>query len=181
MLTHCPPQQPAEPMPEYAHRVLGYALAYGIEPLSLSQLETADSAAQQAVTALPATFQPHDAVLDATLHALRLRLAARMAEKRRQLAALQRALDELDSPSHADGIAPPEAADTVESEESDADRATKLLRAALLLIMGQPPNSNGGGRPAPLIPPSPTRPPAGSYADSQPTLTDHRRNDDIAF
>lgn len=174
----CPEQQPGEYQIAYAHRVLGYAFNYGIEPLTLSQLEIADHHAQIAVCDLPATLAPHHAILDARLHALRLQLAGRMAEKRRQLAAINRALGEL---TGTPGDAPDAPQSQPGAQESDADRAARLLRAALLLIMGQPPTGNGGGRPAPLVPPAPTRPPAGSYANSRPTLTDHRRPDDIAF
>ena len=47
---YCPDPQPEEARPEYASRVLRYALTFGIEPLTLSQLEVADRYAQQIVT-----------------------------------------------------------------------------------------------------------------------------------
>lgn len=164
----CPDQAAQEPQPEYATRVLGYALTFGIEPLSLEQLETADAQAARIVANLPAHFddEPDARRLDATLHTLRLRLACRMGEKRRQRAALQRAMDELYASPPDD---PTRQAGADMAELSDQERALTLLRAALVLIMGpQPPGSNGGGRPAPLVPPPPTRPPSGQAVDPRP-------------
>lgn len=176
--THCPDQQAGEPTPEYASRVLRYALTYGIQPLTMSQLETADNAAQLAVCALPAALNQDAARLDTTLHALRLRLACRMAEKRRQLAAINRALEEM-TPSPSDADEQP--GQPGQAPESDADRAARLLRAALTLIRGNGNGSQGGGgRPAYLQPPAPVRPgpPGGLHVDDRPTLP---AKDGIAF
>lgn len=172
----CADQQPGEPRQEYAFRVFQYVLMFGAEPLSLSQLETADAEAQHAVSRLPAHLDADAARLDATLHTLRLRLAARMQEKRAQRARLQRLLDQTaqEPPPEPDG--PHSAADTA---ESDADRAARLLRAALLLIMGpQQPPGGGGGRPAVLIRPTPKLPPSGQVVNPYPPA---RRDDDIDF
>lgn len=164
----CPDQDAHEPQPEYATRVLGYALTFGLEPLTLAQLETADAQAARIVASLPAHMNPDQTRLDATLHALRLRIACRLGEKRRQRAQLQRLLDQLGQESTQTGIDAQTGADM--AELSDQERAVRLLKAALLLILdpGQG-GSNGGGRPAPLQPPPPTRPSPGQAIDPRPT------------
>lgn len=170
-LHHCPPQHPAESQPEYALRVLRYALLDGPEPLTLDQLELADAQALIHVAALPARLDGDAARLDQTLHTLRLRLAAQMARRRAQQAQDQRTLNALSQETPDEAIDAPGATGTAELD--DPTRALRLLRAALTLILDQDRgkgNGNGGGRPAPLIPPAPTRPPAGQYADSPRTL-----------
>lgn len=160
-LRHCTDRLESETHPEYASRVLRYALTYGIEPLAMSQLELADACAAESVAGLPGKLSYDQGRLDEWLHALRLRLQARMHEKRAQLAATQRLLNDLESDPQDDQIDAQTGAGM--AELTDQDRALKLLRAALSLIMGpQPPSNGGGGTPAKLIPPSPTRPPAGS-------------------
>ena len=171
MIPHCPPQQPAEPLPEYAARVLRYALHYGPEHLMLSQLDIADAQAARHVAALPASLDHGSTVLDTCLHTLRLRMQRQMALRRAQLTTLQRLIDQT-TQNPPDHETPHSGPDMVEPE-SDAARAARLLRAALLLIMGpQPPSSNGGGRPARLQPRPPGKPgpPGGIHADDRPTL-----------
>ena len=82
-------------MPHYAARILSYALRYGVAPLTLSQLEQADSAAQLAVCTLPRTLDADQARLDATLHTCRLEIARVRQEHGAQLAQAQRLLDQL--------------------------------------------------------------------------------------
>lgn len=154
---YCPDQGSTEPTSEYRARVLGYALQFGIEPLSLSQLEHADSCAQACVAALPMKLDPDQARHDQALHALRSRLAARMHEKRAQRASLQRLIDGMEEEATTAANAPAPA-DTV--EVSPAERAARLLKAALILIM-DPPSGNGGGQHAKLQPPTPKLPPSG--------------------
>lgn len=167
------PQGQEEPSSDYRHRVLTHALKFGISELSLSQCEQADRAAQLAVTALPQHLDPMQARLDVHLHTLRLRLSARMAEKHAQLASLQRSLDLLAQDASRVAIDAPGGVQRVDGPpESDADRATKLLRAALVLIMGQPPRDGGGGSGARLIPPTPKLPSGGQA---------RRPGDDVDF
>lgn len=150
-------------MPEYAARVLRYALLYGPEPLTLAQLEAADAQAQRHVAMLPARLDVDAARLDTTLHMLRHRLAARIAQRHAQAAheaRMQAALDQ-------EPLTTRMAQDSLQaSEMTDQERALTLLRAALVLIMGpQDPGHDGGGRPARLVPPRPTRPSPGTTLD----------------
>lgn len=169
----CPDQQPDETARAYQGRVLRYAVRYpSLEGLSPAQLEIADTAAQHAVCALPKDLSPTDHHLDRQLSALRHRIAARVAHRRATLARLQRMIDQMDPNPSPDGDAPEGQPDQAEGhQETDADRAAKLLRAALTLIMG---NGNGdqggGGRGARLIRPVPQLPPGGQ-ALQVPTLT----------
>jgi hypothetical protein len=185
--THCPDQQAGEAMPEYATRVLRYALRFGPEPLSLSQLETADAAAVRLVAGLPQEVDAYaytslDA--DATrlydhLRTLRAQMAAQMAARRAQLAGLQRLIDQATMEAETAANAP--AAD--QTPQSEQDRAIMLLRVALTLIMQPGAGSgNGGGRLAPLRPPQPVRPgpQGGLHADEPPTLPPAGK-DGIAF
>ena len=162
---HCADRDAMESYPQYAQRVLGYALTYGIEPLTLSQLEVADRYAQQIVTSQPGTHEPHHAYLDEILHTLRLRLAARMAAKRQQLAGLQRLIDqayqESETVANLTGGDQGDAAPASEQEQ-----AIRLLRAALMMIM-QPPTNGDGGKGARLIRPVPKLP-NGGIALQQP-------------
>lgn len=164
-LTHPPPQPTCEdraqgePLPEYASRVLRYAITYGIEPLTLSQLELADATACACVAAFPQTLSQDERRHDAALHTLRLRLQARAAHKRAQLADLQKLIDQCtqESTSAANGPQGQPGA----PELTDQERAIALLRAALTLIM-QPPGSQDGGKGARLIAPTPNRPPGSN-------------------
>lgn len=152
-------------LPEYAARVLGYALRYGCHTLDGEQLRHADSAAQLAACSLPADLDPDQARFNDTLHTLRLEIQREQLTRAAQLARLAAQLAEMteqtDDPQDLGHDAP---------EESDTDRAAKLLRAALLLIMGplDPGTGNGGGRRTPLQPP-PNPKPSGTQADSQGT------------
>lgn len=173
-VTHPPPQPtcedraPGEPLPEYASRVLRYAITYGLTPLTLSQLELADATACACVAQFPQTLSPDDARQDAALHALRLQLQARAAQKRAQLAGLQKLIDQCDQDTQTSANAP-----GVAPELSDQERALQLLRAALTLIM-QPPGSQDGGKGARLIAPTPSRPP-GANALQPPPVPPARR------
>lgn len=169
----CADRFEGEPLPEYASRVLRYAITYGVTPLTLSQLELADATAQQVVAsfATPETLSPDDQRQDAAMHALRLRLHARMAQKRQQLAQLQRLIDQAYLESQQPANASQSAAGT--AEMSDQERALQLLRAALTLIM-QPPPPGDGGKGARLIAPKPTQPPSGNALQA-PTQAPPRR------
>ena len=165
----CPDQHGGETMPEYASRVLGYALRYGIGPLTASQLDLADATAQGIACSHPKEMDPDQARLDQTIHTLRLQIQREQLTRRARLTALQRLFDQMDATPSADLDAPQgNLAD--ERQESDADRAARLLKAALMLIMGPGlgPGNGGGGRPARLQPPPPDKGP-GSHADSRPT------------
>lgn len=162
-----PPQVPQpfdqEPQPYYAWRLLQHALSYGISDFGLEQAEQADRAAMQAVAALPAKLDADAARLDQVLHDTRHRLAAHIAQHRADRAQFARMLTELyGAPATLDETpgAPP-------APESDADRATRLLRAALLLIMD--PGKGNGGDGARLIRPKPTQPPSAGALTS-PTM-----------
>lgn len=169
----CPEQQPDEPQLEYAGRVLAYALNYGPAPLTLTQLATADARAVEMIAGLPqkvdayayTSLDQDGARLYETLHQLRARIATRTAEKRAQLASLQRLMDAAEQ----EAAAAQEAAQE-ETPESDQDRALRLLRAALILIM-QPGQDGGGGRPARLQRPVPSQPGprGGNHADDPST------------
>jgi hypothetical protein len=146
--------------------------------LTLAQLELADAQAQRHVCALPSKLDVDGTRLDATLHALRHRIAAQMVQRRRQQAQDARTLaalaptppDDLDTPG-GPGEAP-------EAPQSDQARALRLLKAALTLIMGpEDDQDGGGGRPARLQPPGPTRPPQGQAVPLRPTPP----KDGIAF
>jgi len=159
---HCLDREPMEGMPQYAQRVLGYALTFGIEPLTLSQLEIADSYAQQIVTSQPGTHEPHHQVLDQILHALRLRIAARMTAKRSQLASLQHLIDQAYQESETPANDPHGSQEfsAPQPQASEQEQAIRLLRAALMLIM-QPPDNRDGGKGARLITPTPKLPSGG--------------------
>lgn len=159
------PRAEGEPLPEYAARVLRYALTYGPATLSPADLEQADQAAQRTVAALPAKLDPDAARLDAHLHTLRTRIAHALAahhQARRQadtaLAALYQAPDDPDTP------------DTPETPQTPEQRAVRLLKAALLLVMGPRDDRSGPGSPARLIPPTP-RLPSGGIALVTPPAT----------
>lgn len=158
-----PQPQPGEPSHAYQGRLLRFVLTYGAAGLTLSELEAADTAAAWSVAQLPAELDANAARLDSHLHAARLQLAARMAEKRRQQAALARMFAEMDDEPPQAGDAPGGAQDAPQAPpESDADRAARLIRAAMLLIMGpQDPGRGGPGSPATLVPPRPNLPPSG--------------------
>lgn len=175
--TQCTGRTLDEPQSDYSARVLRYALTSGIEPLSLEQLEIADRAAQLQVSMLPSRLDADTSRVDDLYHTLRLRLAARMAEKRRQLAQEQRTLTALGLTQAPDESEPQTGADTAEVE-ADSERAARLLRAALVLIMGPPNGNGGGGRPATLIKPTPKLPPSGQTIDPYPPPT---RGDDVRF
>jgi hypothetical protein len=162
----CSDRAPDERLPEYATRVLRYAITYGIAPLTLSQLELADATAQGCVASLPQTLTQDARRHDQALHALRLRMQARIAAKRAQLAQVQRLIDACDLETQTAANAPQPDQDA--PEMTDQERALTLLRAALTLIM-QPPGSpdGNGGHGARLIPPTPNRPP-GSNAQQPP-------------
>lgn len=169
--TPCQDQDAAETMPQYAARVLGYAMAYGCSSLTLAQLEIADAQAARHVAQLPQEMDHGAAVLDRHLHDTRTRLQLSARRKRAQLAALGRQLADLDAgtpnPDDAPGGQPG-------PEMTDQDRALNLLRAALTLIMGPQPPQGGGGRPALLVRPKPTKPSPGIALDTP-------QGDGIAF
>lgn len=186
LLTGCPSQAQAETLPEYATRVLRHALGQGPGLLTLDQLTQADHAAQLEICRLPAKLETLDqGRLLARLHACRLEMAARMDERRAQEAqdaqAMARWSGDADAPDldpQAPGDAPDHAPDNPQA------RAFRLLRAALTLILdgNDPhPSNGGGGRPAPLIPPAPTRPPAGIALDARTADRRPRPSDDIPF
>lgn len=163
---HCLDREPMESYPEYAQRVLGYALTFGIEPLTLSQLEVADRYAQQIVSGQPGTHEPQHATLDQILHTIRLRLAVRMTAKRAQLAGVQKLIDQ----AYQESTAPANSNHSSQDASApavDQERALTLLRAALTLIMG-PQGGQDGGKGAKLIPPTPKLP-NGGIAMHQPT------------
>jgi hypothetical protein len=180
-----PDRQPGEPAHCYQVRVLEYVLQYSqIEVLSTDQLESADSAAAWSVAQLGhqegqgGTLTPDEARLNDTLHAVRLRLQARLAAKRAQLASLQRLLDQADQtpPTGIEAVQDADAAADALQQQTPEEQAARLLRAALQLLLGpqQPPNGNGGGRPARLQPPPPTKPSPGQ-AQQPPHVPTPRR------
>ena len=153
-------QDAQEAQQEYTQRLTQYAIAHGIGGLTLSQLALVDVQLGRSVATLPATLDLDAARLDAHLHTLRLRVQLRMADKRAQLTRLAAMLAE-DTQTAQAGDRLTTGQQDSQGEVSDADRATQLLRAALILIMGQDGNGNGG-RGARLIPRPPTQPPQGS-------------------
>lgn len=167
MLNLCTPQGAGESLPEYASRVLRYALAEGPDTLTLEQCRHADAAAQLHICSLPAHLENLDqGRILVSLHTCRLAIAAHAARRQQEAAQHAATLAALE-PSPQEEEQPQGSQD--DSPERDADRAARLLRAALTLIM-QPPDSqggNGGGRPARLQPRPPTKPgpPGGMHAD----------------
>ena len=155
----CPDQAADETRPEYAARCLRYLLAGGpLSALTREQLAQADTAAQTQVCRLPLVLEPHDQTQDRTLNDIRHRLAQ---EQRRRSATAAQAAAILEAcyPPTSDLDDAPGPQDAPQTAEQ---RAVRLLKAALILIMDD--ERPRGGRGARLIPPSPTRPP-GSVAN----------------
>ncbi len=177
----CDPRQPQETLPEYANRVLRYALTYGIAPLTLEQLEQADTAAQQATCRLPAKLDPDAARLDAQLHRIRTNVQIALSARRAALQAAQAQLDQLYAqPEPADAPGAPQA-----PTQTPEQRAVQLLKAALILVMDPRDDRNGPGSPAKLVPPTPRIPPGGValQTPTRPTLNPRQApsGPDIAF
>lgn len=157
-----PTREQAETLPQYAARVLGYALAHGLTDLSTEQIEQADQAAQRAAAALPMKLSPSDSRLDDALHVIRHRIARTLQERRSARAQLARMLRDLYPPTEE---TEPQAA-AQGAPEDDATRAARLMRAALTLIMD--PRQGEGGKGARLVRPTPSLPPSG-IAQQPPT------------
>ena len=157
--------------------LIAYALRWGLDTCDGAQLRRLDAVAMAAVRALPKDLTPTDHTLDRTLHDLRLRIATEQTRRAEQWARIAAQLAGLETNSDGDHDIP----DQDTPEETDQDRAVKLLRAALTLIMG-PQGGNGGGRPARLQPPSPTRPtPRGALDPSRPSAGNLPPKDGIQF
>jgi hypothetical protein len=146
-------QGEAEPTPDYRARCLRYALAYGVYGLSLDELTAADQGAQWAVQALPGRLDrdetKHLQPLDRQLHELRHQIHRRQEAHRRAWIALMAQVDQDELEAQApdqdagqDQDAPP--------PETDQDRAVRLLRAGLMLLMGGQDDQDGGGKGARL-------------------------------
>lgn len=169
------PQHPEETLPEYRARVLRYALRYGPTTLDAAQLRAADAAAQAAASSLPAYLEKHPgaATFDEHLHTLRLRIAEHQERRRLAWKELEEEFRELDEAQALDETAAQDEAPA--AQETDQERAIKLLRAALTLVMQPPaPGQNGGGRPAPLQPQPPGKGP-GAQADDRTPAPPGRR------
>lgn len=151
-----------------------YALHCGLVALDGQQLRRLDAIALVTVQALPKDLEHGDRLLDTTMHDLRLSIAREQASRAQAWARIAAQCAGMDTDPETDQ----EVLDQVQtSEETDQERAIKLLRAALLLIMG--PGQDGGGRGARLQRPVPTMPPSGQ-ARPLPGAPP-RRGDDIAF
>lgn len=164
---YCEEQAPDESLQTYSHRVLAYALVYGVEPLTLSQLDLADYVAAGHVAMLPAKLSAEQARHNAILARIRTRLQFAATSKRAQRAKLQ-AMLERDLAQDPIVLSPVPTDNNRQSEvlKNDTERALLLLRAALTLIMA--PQGNGTdsadsnpGHGAKLQPPSPKLPPSG--------------------
>ena len=152
---------------DYRHALVWWALQGMSLPTDLEGLRHLDAGLAVAVYGLPAKLDaPHLVRLDDDLHALRLRVARRIAQRQAQLDALQSwiygppADQDDDQDASQDAQAPP---------EDDATRAARLLRAALTLIMQPPQDGPQGGTRTRLQPPRPPMGPTPAGALRQPT------------
>lgn len=172
--THAPivleDQGETEPISSYQTRVLRFALRYGIAGFSLRQLEIADARAQEAVCRIGGgkDLDQDARKLDDTLHALRLRLQKAISARRKAWTDVEAQLQDLAQIAAQEATAAQDEAsqDQGPNQDSDQDRAVRLLRAALLLILDQGTDQGGGGRKARLQPPGPDKGP-GSHADTR--------------
>lgn len=96
--------------------------------------------------------------------------------------AAQRAISQLrDDDGRASRLSPPQLAtagklSTLRHQVAQADRRARANSTILAPPGAAYPQGGGqGGRLAPLLPPTPTQPPAGSYADARPILADRPR------
>lgn len=140
---------------EQQRRMLQYAIRYGIEPLTLTQLEAAQAAAIQAMVVLPHTLTPDQEAHLRRMTALNRRMGQAIAGKRRQLAQLARLLAQDQEPQG-------EAQDPQGDALTDDERTLRLLRAALTQLMSQGGTEGGGGqRVRPMQPGPRPQPPQG--------------------
>lgn len=161
---------------------IAHALQWGISDLDGQGLRVLDSIALAAVRALPKDLTTTDAIVNDRMHDLRLRIALEQARRARQWATIAAQIAGMETNPDADQDVLDQ--DPEQSQETDADRAAKLLRAALLLIMGpQQPGNGGGGRPVRPTPPGPRTPPNDGRALSVPGApsSSRRGDDDIQF
>ena len=176
--------RPYAPLAQDADRAatLAHALQFGVGGLDSEQLRRLDAIAQAQATSYGKDLEPHQYAVLETLTDLRHRIAAEQTRRAQQWARIAAQLAGLDSDPDTDQEIPD--LGPLATQETDADRAAKLLRAALLLIMGPGPGSNGGGgRPVRPIAPGPTTPPRDGRALSLPgtPTTTRRGDDDIPF
>lgn len=152
------PQQPQEPILDYRARLLCHALAHGLGGLSLAELRDVDHGAAWAVTRLPGRIDQeetkHLQPLDRQLHDLRHAIHRRQTAHARAWAAIVAQLDQ-DEPPIAGELGADQDDQDEEAqpaqEETDQDRAVRLLRAGLTLLMGdQGPDDQDGGKGARL-------------------------------
>lgn len=177
----CSQQQVAETRPEYAARVLRFVLdTRQTGMLTCEQLEQADQAAQRAAANLPTKLDEAHARIAQRLTDTRHQLAAALRWRKEQHAAAEAQHQEAQAGGQDDpGDDPGPGGD--QKAETDADRAVRLLRAALTLIVTPPrrDQDGGGGQGARLIAPRPTLP-TGGIALTQPGRTP-RPGDAIDF
>jgi len=183
ILLTCPPQGPGETVLEYASRVLQFGIAYGPEYLTRAQLAQADHCAMAQITGIPRTPDQDEGRRYQLLLNFRRQLADDI--ERRTRADLQdaRTLAALAAEQAAADDPGLDTCPTPGAQDTDEQRATRLLRAALVLIMqggsnqGHQGNGNGngdGGRGARLIPPpvtpkGPRTPSGAALAPEQAT------------
>lgn len=173
--------RPLTPDATHADR-LAHALRYGVGGMDGAQLRTLDQIALVAVQAYPKDLEPHQATVLETLSQLRHRIAAEQTRRAQAWARIAAQCADMETDPETDQTILDQDQDA--TQETDADRAAKLLRAALLLIMGpQGGNNGGGGRPVRPIRPGPTTPPQDGRAMSLPgaPTTSRRGDDDIPF
>ena len=162
---------------EYRAALLRYALADGLSALaylSLEQLADLDSACQLATVSLPAKLSLTDHHVDAQLHALRQAIAARQARHRASWAQAVRAILS-QGPSQGNGGSPrPGHPESPAEVSSPAEQAARLIKAGLIVLMGDQDDQGGGGggKKARLQPPPRPLSPQGQA---------RRLGDDIAF
>lgn len=177
----CSQQQVGETLPEYAARVLRFVLATrDTSMLSTEQLEQADQAAQRAAANLPTKLDEAHARIAQRLTDTRHQLAAALRWRKEQHRAAQ-AQHQEDAQAGQDDPQDTTGPTGGQPAETDADRAVRLLRAALTLIVTPPrrDQDQGGGQGARLIAPRPTLP-TGGIALTQPGRTP-RPGDSIEF
>lgn len=153
---------------EQQRRMLQYAIRYGIEPLTLTQLEAAQAAAIQAMVVLPHTLTPDQDAHLQRMTALTRRMGQAIAGKRRQLAQLQRLLNQ-DQPQGDEAQGNQDA-----PALTDDERILRLLRAALTQLMRpQGGTDDGGGqRVRPMQPGPKPQPPQGQQMPQAPPVKD---------
>lgn len=173
-------------LPEYRAALVWAALSCGNLPLDGERLAHLDAGLQAYAVAQAAQLDAPGAKVDAQVHDLRLRVQTRQEAERRRLAAQEQACNALLARVYG-----PQDDEAIEGgpqaqapQASPQDRAVRLMRAALLLIMDDHQGDNPpGGQTTRITPPRPQLPPGGpgGNAIATPTPTQEAPRADIQF